>query len=322
MGADRAQHDNIRKADPSSVNPCDLPGLAPLRDSLAALSLPPGLLSAVATIYRSCDLRLWLLDNSARMKIRDGRVAECGGSGEGGSITCVGDVTRWEELHECVAFHTQLAARCWLPTKSWLVNDPKARDGKWQPSESFCLCWGSQKTLQGEIKNIRKRVSNPGLNQMVCPLACCLKSMAKRLRKQAPEMAKRGRHATLVLVTQGKPTDKHGDTGEKQDAELIRELSDLSQLGSVKIILRLCTDNEEVLDMYNTLDGKLDEFDVLNDFWGESREVYLHNPWLCYSIGLHRLRESGLAPSLMDSLDERPLRYVPSDRTHALPVLE
>ena len=74
--------------------------------------------------------------------------------------------------------------------------------------------------------------------------------------------------------------------------------------------------------MYNTLDETLDSVDVLNDFWGESREVHLHNPWLCYSRGLHRLRESGLAPSLMDSLDEKPLRYVPSARTRALPVLE
>ena len=36
-------------------------------------------------------------------------------------------------------------------------------------------------------------------------------------------------------------------------------------------------------------------------------EVHLHNPWLTYSPGFHRLREAGLSPDLLDGLDERPL---------------
>lgn len=40
----------------------------------------------------------------------------------------------------------------------------------------------------------------------------------------------------------------------------------------------------------------------------QALEVYLHNPWLTYGIGLHRLRESGFAPDIMDDLDERPLK--------------
>ena len=35
-------------------------------------------------------------------------------------------------------------------------------------------------------------------------------------------------------------------------------------------------------------------------------EIYLRNPWLTYGIGLHRLREAGLAPEVCDDLDERP----------------
>lgn len=33
----------------------------------------------------------------------------------------------------------------------------------------------------------------------------------------------------------------------------------------------------------------------------------MHNPWLTYGIGLHRIREAGLATDLMDFIDERPL---------------
>jgi hypothetical protein len=36
-------------------------------------------------------------------------------------------------------------------------------------------------------------------------------------------------------------------------------------------------------------------------------EVHLHNPWLTYGIGLHRLREAGLLPEIFGYLDQRPL---------------
>lgn len=36
-------------------------------------------------------------------------------------------------------------------------------------------------------------------------------------------------------------------------------------------------------------------------------EVHLHNPWLTYGIGLHRLREAGLLPEIFGILDEQPL---------------
>eukprot|EP00584_Thalassiosira_punctigera_P022723 CAMPEP_0172574774 /NCGR_PEP_ID=MMETSP1067-20121228/136874_1 /TAXON_ID=265564 ORGANISM="Thalassiosira punctigera, Strain Tpunct2005C2" /NCGR_SAMPLE_ID=MMETSP1067 /ASSEMBLY_ACC=CAM_ASM_000444 /LENGTH=445 /DNA_ID=CAMNT_0013367407 /DNA_START=1 /DNA_END=1338 /DNA_ORIENTATION=- len=44
-------------------------------------------------------------------------------------------------------------------------------------------------------------------------------------------------------------------------------------------------------------------------------EIYLHNPWLTYSIGLHRLREAGLAPEVVNCLDKRPLTL---DEIHQL----
>ena len=44
-------------------------------------------------------------------------------------------------------------------------------------------------------------------------------------------------------------------------------------------------------------------------------EVYLHNPWLTYGMGIHRLREAGLAPEVFDDLDESPLSL---DEIHEL----
>ena len=46
--------------------------------------------------------------------------------------------------------------------------------------------------------------------------------------------------------------------------------------------------------------------------------MYLHNPWLTYGLGLHKLREAGLAPDIFTVLDERPLTL---DEIHQLSEL-
>ena len=94
-----------------------------LRECLASLALPPGLLSSVLQSYTHCDSRLMLIDNSSAMKVRDshvGRVVNKRGTG-GAVLESVDNVTRWEELQECVAFHCGMASKCWIPTKFWLI---------------------------------------------------------------------------------------------------------------------------------------------------------------------------------------------------------
>ncbi len=39
---------------------------------------------------------------------------------------------------------------------------------------------------------------------------------------------------------------------------------------------------------------------------GEAKEVYAHNPWLNYTLPIHRMREMGIQNRLFDLLDERP----------------
>ena len=47
--------------------------------------------------------------------------------------------------------------------------------------------------------------------------------------------------------------------------------------------------------------------EVLDDFAEEAKEVYKNNPWLNYSLPIHRIREGGFENRLFDLLDERPL---------------
>jgi hypothetical protein len=103
----------------------------------------------------------------------------------------------------------------------------------------------------------------------------------------------------VVIATDGKPTD--GDLGE-----MLQTFKNLP----VWIVVRLCTDNDKVVEYWQDLDNSLDiQMDVLDDFEGEAKEVTDMNPWLNYSPPLHRAREIGAHHRIFDVLDERLLTY-------------
>ena len=108
-------------------------------------------------------------------------------------------------------------------------------------------------------------------------------------------------------------------------------------------MVRLCTDEEKVVEFYNDLDGQLElSMEVLDDFIAEASEVHEHNPWLNYALvgsasilrtislllkafalealtigvclhrvfkPIHRLREMGYHHRIFDMMDERPFTH-------------
>jgi hypothetical protein len=109
------------------------------------------------------------------------------------------------------------------------------------------------------------------------------------------------------LATDGLPSDNSGVSSRATRAEFETALRSLEGL-PVWMVVRLCTDEDNVVEYYNNLDANLElSLEVLDDFMGEAQEVYEHNKWLNYALPLHRIREMGFNHRLFDLLDERQL---------------
>ena len=62
----------------------------------------------------------------------------------------------------------------------------------------------------------------------------------------------------------------------------------------VWVIVRLCTDEDAVVNYWNDIDGQLElDIDLLDDFCAEATEVHENNKWLWASIAeIKRVRNN------------------------------
>lgn len=74
------------------------------------------------------------------------------------------------------------------------------------------------------------------------------------------------------------------------------------------MILRLCTEEKEVVDYWNNIDGQLElDIDVIEDQLGDAKQIFEVNGWLTYGEALHRMREFGASMKELDIVDESTL---------------
>jgi hypothetical protein len=249
-----------------------------------------GMIRALHTQKHSFPLRVWILDNSSSMFVRDAHLLRGGGHDH---------VTRWDELRDCITFHADLAARFLLPTRFALLNAPS----NGQP-QYFSLA-----QAPGNLAN-EQQILHSVLSQVIpngpSPLTVQLQILYNYIVSISPELRAKHQTVPIIITTQGVPTNNTGESSVAVVQEFVQCLTALQAL-PVSLVLRLCTDDEKAMDFYNSLDSKVPLVDVLDDYYGEALEAYLRNPWLTYGLALHRYREMGFRVPALDSLDEHAL---------------
>lgn len=258
-----------------------------------------GLARALVENVDTFDFRFWLVDNSGSMLIGDGHRYVPTGKGDG-SIKAVPS-TRWAEITETVRYHAKLASLLDSPTIFQLLNNPNLRT----ISQRFSVCEHGEAHAASEVAealSIMRKVSPSG----VTPLTKHIWDIQQHISAMAHDLRKKGKKVALILATDGLPTDEQGCGGQEVTNAFVRALRSLEGL-PIWIVIRLCTDEDDVTEFYNSLDDELElSLEVLDDYKSEAQEVYSQNKWICYGVPLHRCRELGYHNRLFDLIDERP----------------
>jgi len=136
----------------------------------------------------------------------------------------------------------------------------------------------------------------------VTPLTEHVQEIRSNIISMDSSLRASGSKVAIILATDGLPSDSRGfcnGTTKRQFTEALRSLEGLP----VWVVVRLCTDDDEVVEYYNQLDENLElSLEVLDDFTQEALEVNEHNKWLNYALPLHRCREMGYYHRLFDLL--------------------
>lgn len=262
----------------STIDP--LPAITSLHPSF-----PPGLLSCFARSSAAFSERHWIVDNSGSMATADGReIVEVGGRHR--EVPC----TRWQELTSSLTWHGSLSANTLSPVTFRLLNNPGGG-----ADQTLSLGLGDPVS---ELDRLRRLTSSTPCS--TTPLCRAIASFHQHLLSSLPSLTASGTRALLVIASDGASSD--GDV-----AAALRPLRDLP----VWVVVRLCTDDDSVVDYWNSIDNELElDMDVLDDLSGEAKEITDLNPWLNYGLPLHRLREWGAVSKEFDLLDERAFNSV------------
>jgi hypothetical protein len=233
------------------------------------------------------------------MATNDGhRIVETNNKNDVKFVSC----SRWAEIRETVEYHAQIAALLEIPTVFRLLNDP----GRMCGPQQFSISERGPEYIAEDL-NIALSTMKQATPSGVTPLAEHIREIRENMLDMQARLMENGQKVVIVLATDGLPSDSFGVSSQATQTEFQRALRSLEGL-PVWIVVRLCTDEKDVVEFYNSLDSQLElSLEVLDDFAGEAEEVYEHNKWLNYALPLHRIREMGFSHKLFDLLDERRL---------------
>jgi len=187
-------------------------------------------------------------------------------------------------LTDALKFHANIAHAAGAPSEFRLLNgSPPIKIGQSDANENDRLS-----TLMTILDQ------SPGGGT---PLCRHIREVTDKIRSMEGQLRAAGQKACVIIATDG----------ESSDGDIITAMQPLRAL-PVWVVVRLCTDEDRIVEYWNNIDYELElDMDVLDDFVGEADEIYKMNPWLTYGEPIQRLREFGIVIKELDLLDERKL---------------
>jgi len=250
---------------------------------------PPGLLRSMKNSTEAFPLRIWVVDNSGSMNSSGGsRIVK-----SGAKMAKV-SATRWAELGDSVCMAADISLKLGVRTDFNLLNGtPRGQfftcghdDGRTSVTPGVPCDLGNIKAVMGESP------------RGGTPLTEAIERIITSVAPGADKLRTHGQQVAVVIATDGLPNDP---------ASFLRKLQELQAL-PVWLIVRLCTDQDSVVEYWTELDKQLEApLEVLDDLHGEAKEIAPVSPWLTYGPPLHYAREFGCKNKLFDLLDETKL---------------
>lgn len=291
---------------------------AQVREGLIEMGVPHALAEQLAEDDQRIGKRIYLLDNSGSMNASDGNLLSDGGAGRMVSRSC----TRWEEICAFAQDHARWNLAVGTPCEFMLLNSC-GRGANVVPQEGrdFVSIDRSVGDDSGQLGSLDRLLKSNG-PRGVTPMAERLEEIRLRLHAEAEELARRGQMVFLTIATDGLPTSPmSGQSTPADQQQMVSALRRLCAELPVQLVIRLCTDEDAIVQFYNKIDDELElPLDILDDFASEAKEISDNgNGWFTYTPVLHRIREAGTLCKLLDALDET--RFTPRDARKMVELL-
>lgn len=264
-----------------------------VQEAMAALTkFPPGLVKALhASAHEAFPVRFFIIDNSGSMQSTDGNRCLIDAQGRGRMVRA----TRWEELADTVIQVGTMASALNARVDFHLLNP--------RPMGQFFTI--AHDGAGSAVSTICQHIDAAGLRRVVStspggttPLTEAVMQLISLIEPAASYLRAHGQQAVVVLATDGMPNDPPSFLAALQQLQLL----------PVWTVVRLCTDDDSVVEYWSNLDASLEApLEVLDDDVGEAKEVMAKNPWLTYGSPLHLARTFGMHDKLFDLLDEQVL---------------
>merc|ERR1712183_482939 len=124
----------------------------------------------------------------------------------------------------------------------------------------------------------------------VTPLIDHITEIKQSVQELAPKQHSDGTKVSTILATDGLPTDSCGYGGTAIRQQFMHALRSLEGL-PVWLVVRLCTDEEAVVEFYNDLDNQLELSSKFNFTMFRITTWLINIKWMCLTILLRRQKK-------------------------------